>query len=476
VVDDEQSMREFLGICLRRAGHEVVVAASAEDASRTLVGEPPFDLVITDLKLPGKTGLDVLDEVKARSPETPVIVVTAYATPETAIAAMKRGAYDYLNKPFKVDEIGLVIARALEKRQLVRDNALLRERIAERHGLDRMIGKSPPMQQVFELCRKVAPTRANVLVLGESGTGKELVARAVHHLSPRAKAPLVAVHCAAIPETLLESELFGHVRGAFTGALTDKPGLFETAEGGTLFLDEIGELPPSLQVKLLRALQERVVKPLGSVHEREIDVRVIAASNRDLEEEVARGRFRQDLYYRLNVVPIRVPPLRDRRADIPLLVEHFLRRFAAELGRPVPTIDPRAMAALCANDWPGNVRELENVMERAVTLESRDRIDLDSLGGLRPGGAGANALLEFPRAGFDLDEALGSVERGLIEKALGQSGGVRKEAARLLGVSLRSLRYRLVKLGIEPAGSGAGEDGPEGPDGPEGEPDGRGDD
>ncbi|MBI5479054.1 MAG: sigma-54-dependent Fis family transcriptional regulator [Deltaproteobacteria bacterium] len=455
-------MREFLSICLRRAGHDVVVAESAEDASRQLGGQLPFDLVITDLKLPGGSGLDLLDEVKARSPDTPVIVVTAYATPETAISAMKRGAYDYLNKPFKVDEIGLVIARALEKRQLVRDNALLRERISERHGLDRMIGKSPPMQQVFELCRKVAPTRANVLVLGESGTGKELVARAVHHLSPRARAALVAVHCAAIPETLLESELFGHVKGAFTGALSDKPGLFETATGGTLFLDEIGELPPALQVKLLRALQERVVKPVGSVHEREVDVRVIAASNRDLEDEVAHGRFRQDLYYRLNVVPIRLPPLRDRRADIPLLADHFIRHFAAELGRPAPVIEPAAMAALCANDWPGNVRELENVIERAVTLESRDRIDLESLAGLRSGGQGAAALLEFPRAGFDLDQALGAVERGLIEKALAHAGGVRKEAARLLGVSLRSLRYRLVKLGIEPAG--AGEDGAESDD------------
>ena len=300
-----------------------------------------------------------------------------------------------------------------------------------------------------------------MLILGESGTGKELVARAVHHLSPRAKAPLVAVQCAAIPETLLESELFGHVKGAFTGALSDKPGLFETAEGGTLFLDEIGELPPSLQVKLLRALQERVVKPVGSVHEREIDVRVIAASNRDLEDEVAKGRFRQDLFYRLNVVPVRIPPLRDRRADIPLLVEHFLRRFAAELGRPAPTVTPAALAALCAHDWPGNVRELENVIERAVTLESRDRIDLDSLVGLKPAGPGADALLEFPRPGFDLDQALGSMERGIIEKALAHAGGVRKEAARLLGVTLRSLRYRLVKLGIEAPG-GIGDDGAEG--------------
>ncbi|HEY3353978.1 MAG TPA: sigma-54 dependent transcriptional regulator [Polyangia bacterium] len=454
VVDDEQSMREFLGICLRRAGHDVVVAATAEAAMAELADGRGFDLAITDLKLPGKSGLDVLDAVKARSPETPVIVVTAYATPETAISAMKRGAYDYLTKPFKVDEIGLVIARALEKRQLVRDNAVLRAEISARRGLDRLIGKSQPMQRIYELVRKVAPTRANVLVLGESGTGKELVARAVHHLSPRADQPFVPVQCGAIPETLLESELFGHIRGAFTGATADKPGLFESADGGTLFLDEIGELPAPLQVKLLRVLQERTVKPVGSVHERDIDVRVVAASNRDLEEEVAHGRFRQDLFYRLNVIPIRVPPLRERPADVPLLVDHFLRRFAAEQSRPVPSLTPEALTALCAYGFPGNVRELENLIERAVTLGAGQSLGLDSLPDFARAPTGAAVGIELPPEGFDLDRVLGDIERQILGRALTRTGGTRKEAARLLGISLRSLRYRLVKLGIETAAAG----------------------
>jgi two-component system, NtrC family, response regulator PilR len=458
VVDDEPSMRELLSICLRRAGHEVVTTASAEAASVELDGPQGFDLVITDLRLPGKSGLDVLDAVKARSPETPVIVVTAYASPETAITAMKRGAYDYLTKPFKVDEIGLVIARALERRRLARDNALLRAEIDSRHRLDRILGKSAPMQRVFDLIRKVAPTRANVLVLGESGTGKELVARALHDLSPRAQKPFVPVQCGAIPETLLESELFGHIRGSFTGATADRTGLFETADGGTLFLDEIGELTAPLQVKLLRALQERTIKPVGSVHEREIDVRVIAASNRDLEEDVNQGRFRQDLFYRLNVIPLRLPPLRERSDDIPLLVEHFLRRFAAELGRPALGVSPEAMKALCSYKFPGNVRELENLIERAVTLEVGDHIDVHAFPDLRPAAGGAGAPIEFPKEGFDLDQQLAAIERDLIGRALEHSSGQRRETARLLGISLRSLRYRLVKLGIEVSG-GAGADG-----------------
>jgi two-component system response regulator PilR (NtrC family) len=460
VVDDEQSMREFLGICLRRAGHEVVAAPSAEAAFKELAADRGFDLVITDLKLPGKSGLDVLDAVKARAPDTPVIVVTAYATTETAIDATKRGAFHYLTKPFKVGDIELIITRALEKRQLVLDNAVLRAEITGRRGLDRLAGKSPAMQRIFELIRKVAPSRANVLVLGESGTGKELVANAVHHLSPRAQQPFVPVQCGAIPETLLESELFGHVKGAFTGALADKPGLFETADGGTLFLDEIGELPQPLQVKLLRALQERTVKPVGSVREREIDVRVIAASNRDLEDEVTHGRFRQDLFYRLNVIPIRIPPLRDRREDIPLLVDHFLRRFAAELGHPTPSLTPEALKALCAYRFAGNVRELENIIERAVTLAVGPTLGLEALPDVGPVATSAGGAIEFPRAGFDLDRVLGEIEGQLIGRALAHAGGIRKEAAGLLGISLRSLRYRLMKLGIETGG--AAEDGAEG--------------
>jgi two-component system response regulator PilR (NtrC family) len=450
-------MREVLGMRLRRAGHEVVGADSAETAMRELADAAGFDLVITDLRLPGKSGLDVLDAVKARTPEIPVIVVTAYATPETAKDAIRRGAYDYLTKPFKGDDVDVVVTRALEKRQLVRDNALLRAEIADRRGLDQLIGKSPPMQRIFELVRKVAPTRANVLVLGESGTGKELVARALHHLSPRAERPFVPVQCGAIPETLLETELFGHVRGAFTGANADKPGLFESADGGTLFLDEIGELPPPLQVKLLRVLQERTVKPVGSVHEREVDVRVIAASNRDLEQEAAHGRFRQDLFYRLNVIPVRVPPLRERPEDVPLLIDHFIRRFAAEQGRPAPKMTPEAVSSLCAYGFPGNVRELENLIERAVTLSAGPVLGVEVLPAVRRPASDPGAGIEFPAEGFDLDQTLGTIERQLLTRSL-ERAATRTEAAQLLGISLRSLRYRLVKLGIESAGAGGDED------------------
>ncbi|HJZ83929.1 MAG TPA: sigma-54 dependent transcriptional regulator, partial [Polyangia bacterium] len=366
IVDDEASMREFLSICLRRAGYAVEPASGGPEALRKLDGDSDFDVVVTDLKMPGSGGLDVLDAVKKRAPSTEVIVITAYATPETAIAAMKRGAYDYLTKPFKVDEIEVVVARAMEKRALVRENRLLRAELKGQYHLDRLVGKSAAMARVFDLVRKVAAAKTNVLITGESGTGKELVARALHQIGSRPDGPFVAVNCGAIPEALLESELFGHLRGAFTGADRDHPGLFVAASSGTLFLDEIGELPMALQVKLLRALQERSVRPVGGSTEREVDVRVVAASNRDLEGEVERGAFRQDLYYRLNVIQIQMPPLRARRDDIPLLAHLFAERYAAELGKPVPILAPDALRALCEYDYPGNVRELENLVERAV--------------------------------------------------------------------------------------------------------------
>jgi two-component system response regulator PilR (NtrC family) len=453
VVDDESSMREFLGICLKRAGYKVSLAPDLAGAQRALAAQE-FDLVVTDLRLgEGGDGLAVLDHVKAKAPETQVVVVTAYATPETAIAAMKRGAYDYLTKPFKVDEIQVVVDRALEKRRLVRENATLRDQISARFRLDRLLGKSVAMQRVFDLVRKVATSRTTVLLSGESGTGKELVARAVHAESPRVAKPFIAVNCGAIPDAILESELFGHVKGAFTGAAGDKMGLFESANGGTLLLDEIGELSAALQVKLLRALQERKVKPVGGVHEREVDVRVVAATNRDLEAEVARGAFRQDLYYRLNVIEIRLPPLSQRREDIPLLSEHFVRKFAAEHGRPVPQLAPEALQALCDYDFPGNVRELENLIERAITLESSAVIGRASLPDLKPQRQRrpqpASGETELPPEGIDLERVVGDYERELLLAALRRTGGVRKEAAHLLGVTFRSLRYRLAKLGVD---------------------------
>jgi two-component system, NtrC family, response regulator PilR len=460
IVDDERSMREFLAIYLRRQGHRVDAAPDADSARKAIAGRE-FDVVITDLKMPDGSGLEVLSESKRLRPDTQVIVVTAFATAETAIAAMKSGAYDYLTKPFKVDEVGLVVERALERRELQSQNVALRDEIKGRYKLERLIGKSPPMQRVFEVIRKIAPARTSVLLIGESGTGKELAARALHELSGRDQNAFIAVNCGAIPETLIESEFFGHVKGAFTGANNERAGLFEAAHGGTIFLDEIGELPVPMQVKLLRVLQERRVKKVGGVQEKEVEVRVVAATNRDLETEVEKGTFRQDLFYRLNVIQLRLPPLRERREDIPILVDHFVRKFAAEHGRKISGVDPDAMSALMSHSYPGNVRELENLIERAVTLAPADRIPVDTLPAPNPltaAGAGALGSAEqpLPEAGIDLEKLLEDFERGILIKALERTGGNRTEAARILGVTFRSLRYRLSKLGIT-GGEGSSE-------------------
>jgi two-component system response regulator PilR (NtrC family) len=382
-----------------------------------------------------------------------VILVTAYATADTAIAAMKQGAYDYLTKPFQVDEINAVISRALEKKALVEENLALRDRVAGRARLANLLGKSRAMQKVFEVIGKIHSTRTSVLITGESGTGKELVARALHTEGSRAKFPFIAVNCGAIPEELMESELFGHKKGAFTGAVVDHVGMFQSAKGGTLFLDEIGELSPALQVKLLRVLQERKVKPVGATDESETDVRVIAATNRDLEAEVARGAFRADLYYRLNVVEIHIPPLRHRREDIPLLAEHFLKRFGVEHGRELQ-LTKDAMRKLESYDFPGNVRELENMIERAVALSSSSTIGVTDLPEVKPAKHVPDGPVEFPADGVDLDALLSDYERGWVMRALEQTGGVRKRAAVLLGISFRSLRYRLAKLGIDKGDDG----------------------
>lgn len=455
VVDDEQSMREFLAICLRRAGHTVTLASSGDEALVTVRGSS-FDVVVTDLRMPGETdGMALLRAVRALEATPPamppeVLVITAYATRETALSAMKDGAYDYLTKPFQVDEINAVISRALEKRALVEANAALREQVAGRYRLANLLGKSRPMQKLFELIAKIKSTRTNVLITGESGTGKELVARALHTEGVRAKAPFVAINCGAIPEELMESELFGHRRGSFTGAIADKRGLFQEAEGGTLFLDEVGELSLNLQVKLLRVLQERKVKPIGASEEIDVDVRVVAATNRDLEAEVARGAFRGDLFYRLNVIQVWIPPLRHRREDIPLLAEHFLRHFAPEHGRAFH-LTAAAMRKLEAHDFPGNVRELENMLERAVALSNGPGIDVDDLPELRSN-RHTDHLVDLPDEGIDLDRLLSEYERTWVLRALERTGGVRKKAANLLGISFRSLRYRLEKLGLEKGG------------------------
>ena len=447
VVEDERSMQEFLEILLRRHDHQVTIAESGR-AALDLLDRQEFDLVITDLKMPGGvSGIEVLERTKALHSNTEVIIVTAFATAETAIAAMKQGAYDYLTKPFKVDEIVVAVQRALEKRALVRENVTLRQELHGRFRLDRMVGRSETMRTLFDLIRRVAATRTSVVVLGESGTGKELVARAIHALSDRAELPFVAVNCGAIPEALMESELFGHIKGAFTGASHAKTGLFAAAHGGTLFLDEVAEIPAALQVKLLRALQERRIKPVGAVSESEVDVRIIAASNRDLEQDVAEDRFRADLFYRLNVISLPVPPLRERQEDIPLLAEHFVRKYAAEIGRPMRAITPDAMALLCGHVYPGNVRELENLMERAVALSTGDVVDASTLPAFRSPPRGA-AAPDLPEEGLDLDGHLGAIEKQLLTKTLQRTQGSRTRAAELLRISLRSLRYRLQKFGI----------------------------
>jgi two-component system response regulator PilR (NtrC family) len=447
VVDDERSMQEFLEIFLRREGYEVTTVGDVDSALLAIENDD-IALVITDIQMPGRSGIDLLHEVRDHSPETVVIVITAFGSAETAIAAMKDGAYDYITKPFKVDEIRLIIEKALEKRLLAGENRRLRTELRSQARHRTIIGTSEPVHRVFELITQVADTKTNVLISGESGTGKELVARDIHQQSERRDAPFVAINCGAIPENLLESELFGHVRGAFTGALSNKEGLFESANGGTLLLDEIGELSPPLQVKLLRVIQERRIRRVGGTNDVAVDVRILSATNRNLVDEVAAGRFREDLYYRLNVIQILMPPLRDRREDIPLLVNHFVEKFQEELGRSVAAISDEAMARLMDHDYPGNIRELENAIERAVALSRDGQIGLDAL----PSSVSrreSSAPPRIPSEGLDLESTLAEYERGLLAEAMNLAGGVKKRAAQLLSISFRSFRYRHEKLGLD---------------------------
>jgi two-component system response regulator PilR (NtrC family) len=450
VVDDERSMQEFLEIFFRREGYEVVTAGDVEEAL-VAVGADDFDVVISDIQMPGASGLELLRAVKEESPDTVVIMITAFATTETAIEAMKQGAYDYVIKPFKVDELRLAVEKALEKKLLTQENARLRTELRSHSRSRSLIGTSAAMSKVYELVAQVAATKTNVLVSGESGTGKELVARGIHEQSERREGAFVAVNCGAIPENLLESELFGHVKGAFTGAVAAKPGLFEAADGGTLFLDEIGELPQPLQVKLLRVIQDKRVRRVGGNNDHPVDVRLVAATNRDLREETRRGAFREDLYYRLNVIQIALPPLRERKDDIPLLVQHFVEKFSRELGKEEQTVSEAAMEKILAYGFPGNVRELENTVERAVALSRGESIDVDVLPPALLDPAGSDEPERLPPEGANLDELVNDYERSLLREALGRTGGVKKRAAALLGISFRSFRYRLEKLGLDDA-------------------------
>jgi two-component system, NtrC family, response regulator PilR len=453
VVDDELSMREFLKILLETDGHHVTTAAEGRTAFE-LAGQHSFDLVITDIRMPGITGLELLAQLKQTKTDIGVIMITAFASPDDAVGAMKNGAFDYITKPFNVDEIKSVVRAALKKKQKNEPLAAI--------DFPEIIGRSAEMMKIFDMITKIAPTPANVLLYGESGTGKELVAKAIHNRSLVATHPFVPITCSAIPESLLESELFGHIKGSFTGAIADKSGLFQQADGGTAFLDEIGELTPIIQTKLLRVLQEREFMPVGSTRTRQVNVRIIAATNRILEQEIISGKFREDLYYRLAVVPIRVPPLRERIGDVPLLVNHFLKKYSRLLGKEVQTISSYGMEVLMQYDFPGNVRELENIIERGVALESSNIILPESLilslhrqEKNKPEPDNTHAPLFIAAHDEDelftqgLEEILQRVEKKMLLHAMNKADNSKMRAADLLKLSFRSLRYKTKKHNID---------------------------
>lgn len=447
IADDEDSMRDVLAIMLRREKYLVETARDGSEAMH-LLSNQTFDLVVSDMKMPRMGGMELLNKVRERYPETMVIMITAFSSTEEAVEAMKQGAYDYITKPFRNEEIRLVIKNALERRQLRKENVALKKELACRYNVSGLVGKSKPMQQVFDLIEKVADNRVNVMITGESGTGKELVARAIHFSSDRRDQPFLPVNCGAIPENLLESELFGHERGSFTGAIQQKLGLFEVAGSGTLFLDEIGELPAMMQVKLLRALQEREIRRVGGTKNIQVEARIIAATNKALETEITVGRFREDLFYRLNVIRIELPPLRERREDIPMLVEHLFHKVT---GRDKVTITDAAMQRLLDYAWPGNIRELENCIERCVVLGHCEQIDEKCLPAQIAYAESCDTCnqVRIPDQGFDLDDYLGTIEKSLLLQAIERNAGVRKRAAEMLGISFRSIRYRLAKFGLD---------------------------
>jgi len=455
ICDDERSICEMLDITLRREGYKVETVNSGEAGLKKL-DSALFDVVITDIRMPNVNGIEVLRHAHKVSPDSAVILITAVDDYEAAVEAVKAGgAADYIRKsPGMVDEIKLAIRRVLERVTLSRQNFAFKRDAAARNSLDNIIGVSPAMEKLKQTIRTVASTQSTVLVYGESGTGKELVARAVHICSPRATEPFVSINCGAFPETLLESELFGYVKGAFTGANQNKRGLFEVADGGTIFLDEIGEMNLTMQVKLLRVLQERCVRPVGGTDEIAIDVRVIAATNRDLERQVAENTFREDLYYRLNVIPITVPPLRDRREDVPMLVNHFIKKYAAVAGRDVARVQPESLSALAQCHWPGNVRQLENTIERAIALETGEELKIE-MPAERPraraaaAGVGTDAV-SVPAGtvlpeGMDMEKYVAEIERSLLKSALQQANGVQTRAADVLKISYRSFRHLMKK-------------------------------
>jgi two-component system NtrC family response regulator len=447
VVDDEKNYLLVLETLLGSEGYETVTADNGRDALR-LIRESDLDLVITDMKMPRITGMDLLEETKKIKPELPVIMMTAYGTIEMAVEAMKKQAYDYITKPFRNEELKLTIRKALENYRLVKDNQRLSEALSDRYKYGNIIGKSKPMLQIYDLISKVSQSRASVLITGPSGTGKELIAKAIHYNGPRKDRPFISINCGALTETLLESELFGHEKGAFTGAVSMKKGRFELADGGTIFLDEVGEMSPPLQVKLLRVLQEMEFERVGGTRTIKVDVRVLSASNRNIKEDVADGLFREDLFYRLNVIHLEVPPLRERLEDIVLLVKHFIEKYRQDEKRNRIELRPDAWKALYNYSWPGNIRELENIIERAVVLTSGGVIGLNDLPDELLGKQRELEIDEFIPANAPLQKTLEEIEEKLIRRALGQCNHVQSHAASMLGITKSLIQHKMRKYNI----------------------------
>ena len=452
VVDDEESIREFLNIMLRKEGYDVTCVEDGQQAI-DILKKKSFEMVISDLQMPHVTGLELLKFVRENYPEVLFMLITAFGTTETAVEAMKMGAYDYITKPFKLDEVRINISNALRSRTLETENRSLKKELTKEYSFQNLVGNSPVMHVIYDLVKRVSDTPTNVLVTGESGTGKEMVAKAIHYNGLLKDRPFMSVNCGAIPESLMESEMFGHKKGSFTGAIADKAGLFEAADGGTLFLDEVGELPLTIQVKMLRSIQERIIRRVGSTEDTHVSVRLIAATNRDLEQMVKEGTFRQDLYYRLNVIQIRTPSLRERRDDIPILAKHFLKKYNERLNKNISGISQDAIALLKSYDYPGNVRELENIIERTVALEAGASILPESLPPFVKTTAGSKQMvssdgIEITSEGIALDKIIGQIEKELIIKAVHAANGVKKKAAKLLGISFRSMRYRVEKYNL----------------------------
>ncbi|MBC7372099.1 MAG: sigma-54-dependent Fis family transcriptional regulator [Bdellovibrionaceae bacterium] len=451
VVDDEESIREFLEIMLKKEGYEITLAEDGQKA-KELLAKKSFDMIISDLQMPNVTGIELLKHVKETSPDIVFMMITAFGTTETAVEAMKIGAYDYITKPFKIDEVRLNIQNALRSKNLEVENKSLKKELVKEYSFQNMVGNSPAMHQIFDLIKRVSQTPTNVLITGESGTGKEVIAKAIHYNGPLKDRPFVTVNCGAIPENLMESEMFGHKKGSFTGAVMDKAGLFEVADTGSLFLDEVGELPLTIQVKLLRAIQERMIRRVGATDDNKVEVRIIAATNRNLEDMVAKGTFRQDLYYRLNVIGIRSPALRERREDVPLLANHFLKKYNLKMNKTIGGISTEAMEILKKYDYPGNVRELENLLERTVALEGGSMVLPESLPPMVNTVSGRKMAssneIEIGDEGVELDKVMGQIEKELLIKAIHSAGGVKKRAAKLLHISFRSMRYRIEKYNL----------------------------